>query len=302
MRDYGKVHTTFWTSTSVRELSEDGRTLAFYLLTCPHGTIAGVFRLPDGYVCEDLQWASERVQKGFAELFRNGFANRCETTKWVWILKHLDWNPPENPNQRKAIAKVVTQIPAQCHWKLDFMRVCGPSLGFGEVPKTNPFETLSKPFLNQEQEQEQEQEIGESAQARPPSRKRASALPEDFEPNETGLAYAQQRGVNLPTELQSFCNHHRAKGTTLKDWQAGWRTWCDKAVEFGRVGGVAGRGGVRSVALTKSFAQQEREAGWAKWERMTGREHPDRMAADCAMRTVVEAGDFAVAETLRIAQ
>lgn len=28
----------------------------------------------------------------------------------------------------------------------------------------------------------------------------------------------------------------------------------------------------------KSFAQQEREAGWARWEEMTGRQHPDRIA------------------------
>ena len=106
MRDYGKVHTSYWTSSNIRAMSEDGRALAMYLLTCPHGTIAGVFRLPDGYACEDLQWDSERVKKGFAELFQNGFANRCETTKWVWIAKHFEWNPPENPNQKKAAATV----------------------------------------------------------------------------------------------------------------------------------------------------------------------------------------------------
>lgn len=158
MRDYGKVHTTFWTSSSVRDLSEDGRMLAMYLLTCPHGTIAGVFRLPDGYACEDLQWTSERVQEGFRELLENGFANRCETTKWVWVIKHLDWNPPENPNQRKAAVKVASQIPAQCGWKLDFMRVCGPSIGIPTHSEVNPCGTLAEPFLNQEQEQEQKEE------------------------------------------------------------------------------------------------------------------------------------------------
>ena len=30
----------------------------------------------------------------------------------------------------------------------------------------------------------------------------------------------------------------------------------------------------------KSFAQQEREAGWSRWEEMTGRQHPDRLAAE----------------------
>ncbi len=158
MRDYGKVHTSFWSSATTRSLSEDGRTLAMYLLTCPHGTIAGVFRLPDGYACEDLQWEPKRVQEGFAELLENGFANRCETTKWVWVTKHLEWNQPENPNQRKAVAKIATQVPAECAWNLDFMRVCGKFWGAETPAEAKGLETVKQPFLNQEQEQEQEQE------------------------------------------------------------------------------------------------------------------------------------------------
>lgn len=149
MRDYGKVHSSFWTSSDMRELSEDGRTLAIYLLTCPHGTIAGCFRLADGYVTDDLQWDAERVAKGFAELFAKGFANRCETTKWVWIRKHLEWNPPENPNQRKAAQKIARQIPVQCGWIAHFIRDCAESLGWQDAPQgeplANPSETVSKP-------------------------------------------------------------------------------------------------------------------------------------------------------------
>lgn len=163
MRDYGKVYSTFWSSATTSGLSDDGKLLALYLMTSSHSTIAGVYRLPDGYVCEDLAWVSERVSKGFEELFDKGFANRCETTKWVWILKHLDWNKPENPNQRKAAAKIADSVPDACAWKQDFMRVCGALLGIVQ-PETdenpNPFETLSKPFpkafANQEQEQEQD--------------------------------------------------------------------------------------------------------------------------------------------------
>lgn len=158
MRDYGKVHTTFWTSSTTRSMSEDARILALYLITSPHSTIAGVFRLPDGYVCEDLQWSAERVSKGFAELFRKGFGNRCETTKWVWVCKHLEWNPPENPNQRKSAAKIAQAIPDECSWKPAFMRVCGPLLDLKWEPSDNPSGTVPEPFLNQEQEQEQEQE------------------------------------------------------------------------------------------------------------------------------------------------
>lgn len=149
MRDYGKVHTAIWASPTFKALSDDGRMLAMYLLTCSHQTIAGVCRLPDGYVSEDLDWAPARVRKGFDELFRNGFATRCEATKWVRVHKFLEWNPPENPNQRKAVDKCLSLLPKEVSW-------------------LNPSETVPEPFLNQEQEQEQEQkqeELSDEANA-----------------------------------------------------------------------------------------------------------------------------------------
>ncbi len=138
MRDYGKVHTSFWTSDTIRTMSECARSLALYLLTCPHGTISGAFRLPDGYVCDDIQWSSERVAEGFMELLAKGFANRCETTKWVWINKHFEWNKPENPNQIKSAAKIAESIPLYMHENADL-------LGIKYEPLGNPLETLSQP-------------------------------------------------------------------------------------------------------------------------------------------------------------
>jgi hypothetical protein len=138
VRDYGKVFSRIWESADFRALSEDGRTLVLYLLTCQHGTIAGVFRVPDGYACEDLQWSVERVAKGFANLLSKGFATRCDATKWVWVTKFLEWNPPENPNQRTAVTKVVKSVPDSCAWKPAFMRVCGPSLGLEAEPTPKP--------------------------------------------------------------------------------------------------------------------------------------------------------------------
>lgn len=163
MRDYGKVFTSFWTSSSIRGMSEDGRALSMYLLTCPHGTIPGVFRLPDGYACEDLQWTAERVKEGFDELLANGFATRCEATKWVWIAKHLEWNPPENPNQKKAAAKLAAQVPDECCWKPAFVGIHGESLGI----EWNKKETVAEPFANpsltssssSSSKQEQKQEL-----------------------------------------------------------------------------------------------------------------------------------------------
>ncbi len=74
---------------------------------------------------------------------------------------------------------------------------------------------------------------------RAPRRKgasRATQLPADFYPNENGIRYAEDRSVNVAIELQSMRNWYEAQQKPMKDWQAAWRTWCDKAVEFGRAG------------------------------------------------------------------
>lgn len=64
-----------------------------------------------------------------------------------------------------------------------------------------------------------------------------------------------------------------------------------------------GRASQRSAATPKSFAQQEREAGWARWEQMTGRQHPDRLAHEHGAGLVIDAQASAVtATTLEIAQ
>jgi uncharacterized protein YdaU (DUF1376 family) len=74
--------------------------------------------------------------------------------------------------------------------------------------------------------------------AKPPMPKRGAQLSPDFYPNETGIAYAETKRVAIAIELESFRNWHSAKGSTMKDWQAAWRTWCDKVVEFGRANGA----------------------------------------------------------------
>jgi hypothetical protein len=119
VRDYGRVFCAIWGSRDFRALSEDGRALALYLLTCPHATMIGAFFLPEWYVLADLQWKSERSAEGFAELFRKGFATLCPRTQWVWIHKYLHWNEPENPNQWKGARRLAAKIP-ECTWLTDF--------------------------------------------------------------------------------------------------------------------------------------------------------------------------------------
>lgn len=237
MRDYGRVHTTFWSSATTSRMSDSGKLLALYLMTCTHNTIAGVFRLPDGYVADDLGWPLERVQQGFAELLANGFVNRCETTKWVWVVKHLKWNPLENPNQRKAAMKVAAQVPDECAWKAEFLRQCELVLGPPAPPlpgvAKNPSETVPEPFLNQEQEQEQEQKQEQKRRAR----RAPVTRPDDIDPQvwsdfvqlrdrknapitETVIKEARREATKAGIALQRFLEVWCARGS--QGLQADW--------------------------------------------------------------------------------
>jgi hypothetical protein len=75
-----------------------------------------------------------------------------------------------------------------------------------------------------------------SKRARPTRRKPQCPIPDGWKPDETGIAYARDRGV-LRNELSKFVNYHTSKGTLMSNWQAGWRTWCDNAVTFGTATG-----------------------------------------------------------------
>lgn len=67
------------------------------------------------------------------------------------------------------------------------------------------------------------------------ARGRATALPEDFTPVLTDRARETvsrwTEGV-YERELEQFRDHHRAKGSRMKDWQAAFRTWITNAEKF----------------------------------------------------------------------
>jgi hypothetical protein len=57
------------------------------------------------------------------------------------------------------------------------------------------------------------------------ARKRAHQLPDDFAPNDTNRRIASERGVDLQAAFENFADHHRAKGSTYKDWHLALNTW-----------------------------------------------------------------------------
>lgn len=76
---------------------------------------------------------------------------------------------------------------------------------------------------------------GKPPAAGKPRAKRATTLPSDFRPTEGHVNLASELGVDLRAEWPKFCDHHIAKGTTFKDWNAALRTWVRNAPKFSNV-------------------------------------------------------------------
>ena len=59
-----------------------------------------------------------------------------------------------------------------------------------------------------------------------------SDVPEDFAPNETTLNNPKYAGVDMAHEVERFINWHQAKGVQNKDWQAAFRNWLNKGLDY----------------------------------------------------------------------
>lgn len=214
----------------MRRVSDDARLLALYLLTGQHTNMIGCFRLPDGYVSEDLSWTSERVSKGFDELSSNGFATRDSSSKWVLIRNFLSWNPVENPNQGIAALRLFDQVPDKSTVKPELARVLASAISHIGIAKLKGSERVLQPFLNQEQEQEQEQEEDSSGHgyATPPEDQNQGdgdkpdpkkIYPEEFQ--QVWAIYPRRAGGNSKSDAFKAWHARIRDGTSAEEMFSG---------------------------------------------------------------------------------
>ena len=108
---YSKIDSLFWRDQKNRKLSDDGKLLFLYLLTCPHRSSIGLYYLPEQYVASDIKWTLERVRKGFKELLQNGCVKYDRDNEIVFIKNFLRYNSFENSNQIRGAIKFLGTLP-----------------------------------------------------------------------------------------------------------------------------------------------------------------------------------------------
>lgn len=157
MRVYGVLQTRFWTHPEIQVISDQAKLLAIYLLSSSHTNMCGCFRIPIGYISEDLKWPPEKVIQAFAELSRIHFLTRDDKSDWLLINNFLKFHPVENPNQAKSIEALFNKIPSDLFFVPELIKSLITHAKHLKSDFRNRLETVSQPFLNQEQNQEQKQ-------------------------------------------------------------------------------------------------------------------------------------------------
>lgn len=88
---------------------DDTRTLAFYILTSPHRTTEGLFKLPIPYVQADMGWPPRKIEKNMAKLEEAGFVSRHGDI--ILIRNALKYQPLQNENQVKSVLTGLETVP-----------------------------------------------------------------------------------------------------------------------------------------------------------------------------------------------
>jgi hypothetical protein len=111
------------------------------------------------------------------------------------------------------------------------------------------------------------------------------ALPSEWKPTETELQLAQKLRLNEPREREKFKDAALAKGRVCADWNAAYRNWLRKSVEFSHIAG-------KPPGLVGHTEHQQRDEA-ARLDENARQEHRQSLV------DMAEAGSFGAAVKAR---
>ena len=82
---------------------------------------------------------------------------------------------------------------------------------------------------------EEKEEVIASAPRKASRAKARTKISEDAQPTDKDKQAAKESGMTdevFRGEWSKFRNHHIAKGSTMANWEAAWRTWCANYITF----------------------------------------------------------------------
>lgn len=95
-KQYRKVSQIIWKSKRFLNLSDQGKLLQFYLMTCLGQNATGLVYKPDGHIISDLGWDQQTLSRARDELLKNDLIVYDEISDDYYICRHFKHNSPDN--------------------------------------------------------------------------------------------------------------------------------------------------------------------------------------------------------------
>jgi len=105
---YSKIQSTIWTSDKFNAAKEFSQKVYLYLLCCPHGNSAGLYRLPEGYAMTDLKCSQQRYQNALSDLKSVGLVEHDGDI--VMVKQFLKFNPFMNPKHARGTCTEIAEF------------------------------------------------------------------------------------------------------------------------------------------------------------------------------------------------
>lgn len=98
----------------------------------------------------------------------------------------------------------------------------------------NGQQTGSKALPELELELEKSKALADEPPAKPRKPRSGTAVPDEWLPTPERVSWAAEHvpRLNIQVQTEQWMDYHRAKGTTAKDWDASWRNWMRRAVDY----------------------------------------------------------------------
>jgi hypothetical protein len=163
MRDHAIVSPHFWTGETGRLLRHDpdAQRIAFYLMTCPHANMIGLYYLPLPFICHEVGITDKGAMKGLARLFEVSFCAYDYPSETVFVTQMARYQVGETldrkDNRHKGVLKLLSQMK-NCIFYNDFLSRYNDDFHLNLEPNTSPFEAPSKPLRSKDKDKDKDKE------------------------------------------------------------------------------------------------------------------------------------------------
>ncbi len=148
MREFAKISSEFWTSPmgkKIRSCELETKVLAFYLMTCRHTNMLGIYYLPLALASHEIGMSLEGVRRGIEALVKVRFCSYDEEEEYVWVHETAASQLgvlKKNDNRVKHANRVFKTLPKLPFLSKFYEKYCN----FLHLEAASFFEPVRSPF------------------------------------------------------------------------------------------------------------------------------------------------------------